>query len=179
MHPDALSEAKSVGVDISGLRSWAEQVLSGSDGQGLWVPKSEAEAVYRLVAGEKSISIPAFTFKGMDAEDVRSILAGNPKLLAADGTELRSFATRSEGEAAAAASEGAGAADAGAGAATEGSAAGEGAAAAGEQASDAGAAGEAQAGDAGAAAAGTEQASGDAAAAGVDAPAELGNRSTD
>jgi len=113
MHADALSEAKAAGIELAGVKEWAETVLAGCEGAGLWVPKAQAEAVYKLFAAGKTISIPALALKGIDAEDIRTVLTGDVQLLAADGTVLRSLVTRD--------ADGAAAGDAGAAAGGEGS----------------------------------------------------------
>jgi len=93
-HPDTLSEAKSLGIELAGLKEWAEAVLDGCDGPGRWLPKSQVEAAYKLVAGGKAISIPALAIAGTDPDEVRSVLAGDIQLVAADGTVLRTLVPR-------------------------------------------------------------------------------------
>lgn len=121
-HPDALSEAKSFGIDMTPIRDWASRVLDCIESEpGFWIPKSQVEHAYRLVAGTKVIGIPALAFKGIDADDVRQVLSGPVELHAADGTVLRTLAdavVRTESGAEGGAAEGAAAE--GAASATEG-----------------------------------------------------------
>lgn len=57
-NPDALIEARSAGIDILPLKSWAEEVLSSVEGNGLWLPRSVVERAFDIANGEKR------TFKG-------------------------------------------------------------------------------------------------------------------
>jgi hypothetical protein len=55
-NPDALLEAKSVGIDTTPLRNWAEKIL---DKEGIWIPKEKANKLYHMLKEPKTISIPA------------------------------------------------------------------------------------------------------------------------
>lgn len=90
-HPEALSEAKSCGIELAGLKEWAERVLDGCVGKGLWVPKEDAEAAYFIAAGDKKIFIPRGALKGLEAEDVRMVLTGPAELRDVSGAVLRTF----------------------------------------------------------------------------------------
>jgi HK97 family phage prohead protease len=55
-NPEALVDAKGVGIDLEPLREWAEKTLDGVYGEsGLWLPRSKVEKVYDLLNGEKKI----------------------------------------------------------------------------------------------------------------------------
>jgi hypothetical protein len=59
-NPEALTAAKSAGVDLGALRAHLEETLEQLDGPGLWVPKSVAIAAMRIAAGNpKSATVPA------------------------------------------------------------------------------------------------------------------------
>jgi len=49
-NPQALVNAKSHGVPMAPLKDWAEQVLDGVAGPGVWVPTEHAAAIYKLLA---------------------------------------------------------------------------------------------------------------------------------
>lgn len=58
-NPEALIEAKAVGIDLSPLKSWAEQVLDGME-PGLWLPKAAAERALKIAAGDPvTTSVPS------------------------------------------------------------------------------------------------------------------------
>lgn len=51
-HPEALVEARSAGIDIAPLKTWAEELLDNwTEESGLLVPRAQAEAVYRIANG--------------------------------------------------------------------------------------------------------------------------------
>ena len=64
-NPDALQGAKSMGVDTKPLVEWAEKVLDGERGAGLWVPKelatiAQVAKARGIAAGSPvSVSVPA------------------------------------------------------------------------------------------------------------------------
>lgn len=59
-NPDALVLARSAGIDLAPLKSWAEQTLDGIASEpGLWLPKSKIEAAFKILNGEKAVSVPA------------------------------------------------------------------------------------------------------------------------
>ncbi len=55
-NPDALSIARSKGIDTASIVAWAETV--GDDDTGLWVPKEAIESLLKQAAGDKTFSIP-------------------------------------------------------------------------------------------------------------------------
>ena len=58
-NPDALVLARSAGIDLAPLKSWAEQTLDQISAEpGLWLPKSKIEAAFKILNGEKTISVP-------------------------------------------------------------------------------------------------------------------------
>lgn len=57
-NPEALTAAKSAGVDLGALRAHLEETLEQLDGPGLWVPKSVAIEAMRIAAGEpKTVTV--------------------------------------------------------------------------------------------------------------------------
>lgn len=48
-NPEALQEAKDAGIDLAPLKGWAERILDGAEGPGLWVPKHQAEAAFKAI----------------------------------------------------------------------------------------------------------------------------------
>lgn len=57
-NPEALVSAKSMGIDLLPLKSWAEKVLdTWNDEKGIWIPKKDIETVFSLLNG-KSYSTP-------------------------------------------------------------------------------------------------------------------------
>lgn len=50
-NPEALSEAKSVGIDLSPYSSWTERVLDGEEQTALWVPRAAVETVRKIATG--------------------------------------------------------------------------------------------------------------------------------
>jgi HK97 family phage prohead protease len=57
-HPEALVEARSAGIDIAPLKTWAEELLDNwTEESGLLVPRAQAEAVYRIANGY-AVSLP-------------------------------------------------------------------------------------------------------------------------
>jgi len=49
-NPEALIDAKAAGIDVSAFRGWAERILDGVAGAGLWVPRAQAEAAFKLLS---------------------------------------------------------------------------------------------------------------------------------
>ena len=63
-NPEALVSAKSMGIDLLPLKSWAEKVLdTWNDEKGIWIPKKDIETVFSLLNG-KSYSTPPDEPKG-------------------------------------------------------------------------------------------------------------------
>ena len=59
-NPEALSAAKSAGIDLAPLKTMLEEAIEDIDGPGLWVPKHIAIEALRIAAGEpKSVTVPA------------------------------------------------------------------------------------------------------------------------
>ena len=57
-NPEALVSAKSMGIDLLPLKSWAEQVLdTWNEEKGIWIPRKDIETVFSLLSG-KSYSTP-------------------------------------------------------------------------------------------------------------------------
>lgn len=57
-NPEALVSAKSMGIDLLPLKSWAEKVLdTWNEEKGIWIPKKDIETVFSLLSG-KSYSTP-------------------------------------------------------------------------------------------------------------------------
>jgi HK97 family phage prohead protease len=57
-NPEALVSAKSMGIDLLPLKSWAEKVLdTWNEEKGIWIPKKDIETVFSLLNG-KSYSTP-------------------------------------------------------------------------------------------------------------------------
>jgi HK97 family phage prohead protease len=54
----ALVEARSLGIDLTPLKAWAEQALDLCAGAGLWVPRADLEVAYCTLNEGKLISIP-------------------------------------------------------------------------------------------------------------------------
>jgi HK97 family phage prohead protease len=52
-NPQALVEASASGIDTEPLKQWAEQILDGAEGPGVWVPKSALVSAYRFTTGNK------------------------------------------------------------------------------------------------------------------------------
>lgn len=57
-NPQALVNAKAAGVPMAPLKDWAEQILDGVAGPGLWVPKAHALALYKTLA-EPAVAVAA------------------------------------------------------------------------------------------------------------------------
>lgn len=61
-NPEALIEARSVGIDTEPMVDWAKQVLDGEHGEaGIWVPRKTVEGIVNLLEPDKTISIPEKT----------------------------------------------------------------------------------------------------------------------
>ena len=59
-NPEALVSAKSMGIDILPLKSWAEKVLdTWNDEKGIWIPKKDIETVFSLLNGKIYSTPPA------------------------------------------------------------------------------------------------------------------------
>lgn len=52
-NPEALIEARSAGVDLTPMKAWAEEILSASEGEGLWLPRNAVERAFKIADGEK------------------------------------------------------------------------------------------------------------------------------
>lgn len=66
-NPEALVSAKSMGIDLLPLKSWAEQVLdTWNEDKGIWIPKKDIETVFALL-NKKTYSTPT----GEKKEDPR------------------------------------------------------------------------------------------------------------
>ena len=58
-NPEALIEARSMGIDLAPMREWAEKVLDGELGEsGIWVPRKAVEGIVKLLETGKTISAP-------------------------------------------------------------------------------------------------------------------------
>ncbi len=57
-NPEALIDAKAAGIDVSGFRGWAERILDGVVGAGLWVPRAQAEAAFKVLS-EPRVAVPS------------------------------------------------------------------------------------------------------------------------
>ena len=59
-NPEALVSAKSMGIDLLPLKSWAEKVLdTWNDEKGIWIPKKDIETVFSLLNGKIYSTPPA------------------------------------------------------------------------------------------------------------------------
>jgi HK97 family phage prohead protease len=58
-NPEALVDAKSKGIDLAPLVEWAEKILDGERGPGLWLPRSVVEAAHKAARGATVVSAPA------------------------------------------------------------------------------------------------------------------------
>jgi HK97 family phage prohead protease len=54
-NPEALVEARSAGIDLAPMKSWAEQVLELDSGPGLWLPKERVEQVMKVLTPRKFV----------------------------------------------------------------------------------------------------------------------------
>lgn len=52
-NPEALVQARSLGIDMGPVKQWAEEVLEGEMGPGLWVPRAQVEAVHKILSDKK------------------------------------------------------------------------------------------------------------------------------
>lgn len=98
-NPSCLIEARSAGIDIAPIAKWAEETLAATNGVGSWVPKEDAEAAYFIAAGRKQIFIPRGALRGIEAEDVRTVLTGACELRDAGGAVLRVLARAADADA--------------------------------------------------------------------------------
>lgn len=58
-NPEALIEARSMGIDLAPMREWAEKVLDGELGEsGIWVPRKAVEGIVKLLETGKTVSVP-------------------------------------------------------------------------------------------------------------------------
>lgn len=99
-NPEALMDAKDAGIDLSSMKVWAEGILDGTAGPGLWVPKDHAEAVFKLLA-EPRVVVPAFDFEPYLA-DARAACEKRGRVLSAENES--SIRSAHDGVSAAAAS---------------------------------------------------------------------------
>jgi HK97 family phage prohead protease len=59
-NPEALVSAKSMGIDLLPLKSWAEKVLdTWNEEKGIWIPKKDIETVFSLLSGKTYSTPPA------------------------------------------------------------------------------------------------------------------------
>lgn len=59
-NPEALVSAKSMGIDLLPLKSWAEKVLdTWNEEKGIWIPKKDIETVFSLLNGKIYSTPPA------------------------------------------------------------------------------------------------------------------------
>lgn len=89
-NPEALRDAKSKGIDVAPIKAWAEKVLDGVDGPGLWLPREQAEKAYAALAA-KSVAVPEpakaaepvviLTDAGRKAAEVAAAAQTEPALL--------------------------------------------------------------------------------------------------
>lgn len=57
-NPEALVGAKSAGIDLAPLTSWAEQVLDGAFGKGFWLSRDTVERSWKQLA-PPAVQVPA------------------------------------------------------------------------------------------------------------------------
>lgn len=83
-NPEALLQAKSLGIELRSVRTWAERVLdTNSDIVG--IGRGEIEAAYRAASETSAVvSVPAATTKSEDEEDPALNPAADPETLRAD-----------------------------------------------------------------------------------------------
>ncbi|MDB4896884.1 MAG: hypothetical protein JWN15_3146, partial [Firmicutes bacterium] len=63
-NPEALQNAKSMGIDMDPMRVWAEKILDGQPSEkGLWVPRKTVEQIHGLLKADKFISVPSGAHK--------------------------------------------------------------------------------------------------------------------
>jgi hypothetical protein len=63
-NPRCLADAKSIGIDITPLKAWAEEILDTyHETPVLWIPRKDLETAYFTVADGKVISVPIATVK--------------------------------------------------------------------------------------------------------------------
>lgn len=79
-NPEALVEARSKGIDISPISEWAARWLDEhAPERGVWVPRSQVEAAFKLLSMQRSYSLPART---LTADELRggtlTLKAANP-----------------------------------------------------------------------------------------------------
>lgn len=68
-NPEALQEAKSMGIDLTPLKRWAEQTLDQmSDEPGLWLPKAMVEKALKVVDPKSSVSVSTPPSGGGDTD---------------------------------------------------------------------------------------------------------------
>jgi HK97 family phage prohead protease len=77
MHPEALSRAKSMNVDLTFLRTYAEQILDGLEPGGIWMPKDVAAAAFRIQNAAKSVPVLAIE-PPTPAEPIADLKTFNP-----------------------------------------------------------------------------------------------------
>lgn len=81
---DALISAKSAGVDLAPLRSWAERVLDAQE-PGHWMPRGEVEALRKALAPTviQSAGVPAVPDVLKELADLREKVAGMALVMSA------------------------------------------------------------------------------------------------
>ena len=105
-NPEALIDARSKGIDLAPLVEWAEKVLDGHYGEGLWVPRKTAEQVYQILAKKSPVvtvsldslnplAVPgeAARVKGVSPDDVSMETA--PEDTPWEAPDLEDFTDRS------------------------------------------------------------------------------------
>jgi len=82
-NPECLMDAKDAGIDLAPVKAWAEQVMDGVAGPGLWIPKDQAAAALKALSGPRVV-VPASFAKvvGAVAEKAgRTLSAANVQRL--------------------------------------------------------------------------------------------------
>lgn len=75
-NPDALISARSVGIDLSPFKQWAERVLDSQE-PGLWLPKAQVAHVFKL------LETKAFFSVSQTKDDTTCTVCGSTEHLAA------------------------------------------------------------------------------------------------
>lgn len=84
-HPEALVEARSAGIDLGPLKTWAEATLNWCTGEaGLWLPKKDVERALVVLNGGPAIAAPAAAKEEPAVQT--SANAGDPPTPAAEAT---------------------------------------------------------------------------------------------
>lgn len=57
-NPEALIEARSMGIDLAPMREWAEKVLDGELGEsGIWVPRKAVEGIAEFLGSKRGLLV--------------------------------------------------------------------------------------------------------------------------